>query len=83
MFHHGLDLRIEVKNMFHHGRDLITEVKGLIAVVNRYGGIIDIEVEIISSRQKKLISSVEMLNHGSELIARHTLSHHGTKLISR
>ena len=40
--------------MFHHGRDLIIEVKGLIAVVNRYGGIIDIEVEIISSRQKKI-----------------------------
>ena len=69
--------------MFHLGRDLITEVKGLIAVVNRYGGIIDIEVEIISSTQKKLISSEEMLNHGSELIARHKMSHHGTKLISR
>ena len=69
--------------MFHHGRDLITEVKGLITVVKRYGGIIDIEVEIISSRQKKLISSEEMLNHGSELIERHKMSHHGTKLISR
>ena len=52
--------------MFHHGRDLIIEVKGLIAVVNRYGGITDIEVEIISSRQKKkLISREEMLTHGS------------------
>ena len=69
--------------MFHHGRDLIIELKGLIAVVNRYGGIIDIEVEIISSRQKKLISREEMLNHGSELIARHKMSHHGTKFISR